>query len=216
MNDIKRNIRKAYRYYKQYRLFVLIINILVAFIIGAFVFSPFIETETYQWIKELRNTNELVAALIDPEYMFIDSFIASTTPLFFAWACVMFLYFAFAEKIRKINQITKYFNFLTKGPGYLILMLGSLICGMAFYGCLIDGINKIYIVVLGVGIYFITLGSIFRMAGGLQLKRSAFLDKYACHVGIVCLLLGIASYLYGVISDPIKTYKIIKHFHSLS
>lgn len=201
--------------YHTYKLVILILSIVAAFMFGLCVIAPFIDSGIFPWIKNQMLKNNLIALLLDPEDMFINAFISSMVPVFMTWGVILLVYYANKDKLEEINNITKYFSFLTKGPGTLVLMIGFAIIGMSSYGFIKYGNHTSFIMVLVSGVAFVLVGFAYRAAGRLHLKQSKLLDKSAFCGGIIFIVFAFFTYTYGLLSGPVQLLLAIKK-HTLS
>lgn len=214
MDGLVKLIENIYAVYKKYKLIILILSILGAFLIGSCMIAPFIDSEIYRWIKIQIKANKLISLLVDPEDMFVKAFISSTVPMFFAWGTLLLIYNSHKDKIEQINKVAKYFSWLTKGTSFLVLMLGFAIIGTACYGFFKYGNQPSFVFVIVVGAVFVFLGLMYRASGKLHLEQSKILDKSAFWVGLLCLCLSFSAYIYGIVSGPLDLWLAVKNTYN--
>lgn len=215
-NDLFTKICSAY---KNYKLMILILGIFFAFMFGLYAVAPFIDSSIFPWIKNQIPNNNFIALLFDPVNLFtglfIDTFFSSMVLAFMAWGVVLLVYSANKDKREEINKISRYFNFLTKGPGTLVLMLGCTIIGMSCYGFIKYGNKTSFVMVLISGVTFVFVGFAFRAAGKLYIKKNLS-DKLALYAGAILLVLAFFAHTYGLLSMPVQLLLVVKKAYNES
>lgn len=211
---MKIKLVKFHSIYHKYNLAILMLSILLAFSFGYFLLSPFLESDLYYWVKNMRQESIVISELTNYGDMVTDGIVSSMVPVLIAWAIVMFAYSSNNTNINQLNAFSKYFNFLTRGPGTIILLLGFVVIGMSCYGIVRHGQDTTFFIIFVIGFLLAAIGFIYRKSAELQLKKNKNLDKYSFCIGSISLFLALLAYLYGIIAGPIRIWLTLSKIYN--
>lgn len=209
MDRLKKLIDIALRFYSKWKFFILVIFVSISLALGFFLFGPFITSDAYEWFKSISAANPLIAELVDIQGMIADKIIASTVPLFTVWSLVLGAYCLDKNQIQIINNSSKYLAFFTGSTALIVLCLGGTLLGVCLYGLKELGYSHTFLAATIFAALVIGCGLLIRTATRPELKENSALNKLASSMLVVCLLLTISAYIYGLIKDPILYWNVI-------
>lgn len=209
MIRLKKLIDIALLFYSKLKMYILFVFISISLSLGFFKFGPFINPDTYKWFKSISSANPLIGELVDIQGMIVDKIIASTIPLFTVWTLVLWAYCLDKNKIKIINNSSKYLAFFTGSTALIVLCLGSTLLGVCLYGLMELGYSHAFLAATIFSTSLIVCGLLIRNATMPELKENSALNKLASSMLALCLLLAISAYIYGLIKDPILYWNVI-------
>lgn len=203
---MKRLIIWLYDKYCKFNKVILIMTLIASFLFGLIGVGPFLKSPIYQWLKSVSNSNPLFAEIFDYQDFVVDAIISSSMPTFFVFAAVMFAYDYENNNIDKINSISKYTLPFIRGTSKIVMMIGSVILGVACFGAYYLGKDVAIMYVAIVGLFFLGMGYLFRLGSNPILNQNSLLNNFAFHIGCLFTLLGVAAYLHGIVADPVRLW----------
>ena len=208
-------LKQIWDLYSKIKLYLFIASLIIAFVIGYFQIAPFIESNIYKWITLQMNNSPLLSDILSISDMLTDTLISLSVPMF-AFYSGLFIAYKYSNDIEKINTIIKYFSAVTSAPGKFLLFLFSTFTGISTYAYFAGNTEtalKIFIFTL---ILFGLPEGFFLYYAKFKIKKNNLLDNYALHGAFICAVIAIIGYLYGILSEPIKTWLAIKSAYAIS
>ncbi|QYJ88798.1 hypothetical protein [Shewanella halotolerans] len=209
MNRLKIVIDSTLSFYSKWKLFILAFFVSASLGLGFILFGPFITSDAYEWYKTISAANPLVSEFVDVQGMIADKLIASTVPLFTVWTLVLGAYCLDKNQIRIINESSKYLAFFTGSTALIVLCLGGTLLGICLYGLKELGYSHAFLAATVFAVMVVGCGFLIKSATRPELKENSVLNKLASSMLVVCFLLAISAYVYGLVKDPILYWNVI-------